>query len=104
MWETIQNICTVIVGIEVFAIIYFIVSLYWDIHQENENKSDDDNYESTRICGMTNKLCFHDDGWHGSCYDCPEYIEHEKKRQKEQEAKDIEQLIKKSVKEVMEEK
>lgn len=32
------------------------------------------------------------------------YIEHEKKRQKEQEAKDIEQLIKKSVKEVMEEK
>lgn len=99
IWGTIQNICTGIVGVEVFIVVWAIVSIFVDEYREKKRNSNKIS-TCTRECHIVHDgiMCIHDDDWYGSCLDCPVKISYDDK----QEAEKLEQVIKNAVEEVLE--
>lgn len=98
MWETIQNICTGIVGVEMFIMIWAFVSMYVDERFERKHKQNNaPTYTRTCCVVPDGGMCIHDDNWDGNCLDCPIKISYDDK----QEAEKLEQVIKNAVGEVL---
>lgn len=101
MWEMIQNVCTGIVGVEAFIMVWAFVSMYLDERRERKRKTNEPS-TWTRECHITHdgSLCMHDDDWHGSCLDCPVKISYDDKLNNER----LEKILKNTVEEIMKEK
>lgn len=105
MWEMIQDACTVIVGIELLDMIYIVVSICWESYRDSKRSRDKgEPAGNTRICQYTsNHRCIHDDDWCGQCSDCSEQTLYQKQAIALQQDKRLKEIVKKSVREVMEE-
>lgn len=100
LWETIQNICTGIVGVELFIMIWAFVSMYLDERREKMHKQNKPQH--TRICCTIpgGGMCIYDDDWDGSCCCCPVKLSCDEKQEDER----LRQNLKRAVEEVMNEK
>ena len=100
MWEMIQNICTGIVGVEVFIMVWAFASMYLDERRERRHKQDK-TPTHTRICCTIpgDGMCIHDDEWDGNCCCCPVKLSYDEKREDER----LRETLKHTVKEIMNE-
>ena len=105
MWEMIQNACTVIVGIELLGIIHLVMSICWDSYRNGKRTKDkEEPVRNTRMCQYTsNHRCIYDDDWCGQCSDCSEQTLYQKQAIALQQDKRLKEIVKESVREVMEE-